>query len=54
MTGTGAAESAELRIVVLIDDPRRTLAIVPGCRLDSLRPDGDTYFFEDGDELVGL
>lgn len=42
------------RIVVLTNDPRRKVVIVPGCHLDSLRQEANAYFFEDGNALVGM
>lgn len=42
------------RIVVLTDDPRRHVEILPGCHLDSLGQNEHAYFFEDGNELVGM
>lgn len=42
------------RILVLTDDPRRSVVIVPGCHIDSMRQEGDAYFFEDGNALVGM
>ncbi|MEO3758848.1 hypothetical protein ABGB19_11255 [Mycobacterium sp. B14F4] len=42
------------KIVVLTGDPHRKVVIVPGCHLDSLRQEGNSYFFEDGNELVGM
>lgn len=42
------------RILVLTDDPRRSVVIVPGCHIDSMRQEGDAYFFEDGNALVGI
>lgn len=42
------------RIVILTGDPRRRVEIVPGCHLDSMRHEEDAYFFEDGNELVGM
>ncbi len=42
------------RIVVLTDDPRRSVVIVPGCHIDSMRDKENAYFFEDGNELVGM
>lgn len=42
------------RIVVLTGDPRRNVVIMPGCHFDSLRGEANTYFFEDGNELVGM
>lgn len=51
---SSTAEAHGARIVVLTDDPGRSVVIVPGCHLDSLKQDQDAYFFEDGDELVGM
>jgi hypothetical protein len=48
------AEDRPTRIVILTADPHRKVVIVPGCHLDSLRQDGNAYFFEDGNELVGM
>ena len=42
------------KIVVLTDDPHRNVVIVPGCHLDSMRGQDNVYFFEDGNELVGM
>jgi hypothetical protein len=42
------------RIVVLTGDPHRNVVIVPGCHLDSIPQQENTYFFEDGNELVGM
>lgn len=42
------------RILVLTDDPHRRVVIVPGCHLDSLRQEDNTYFFQDGNALVGM
>jgi hypothetical protein len=42
------------RIVVLTDDPRRSVVIVPGCHIDSMPHKENAYFFEDGNELVGM
>ncbi len=42
------------RIVVLTDDPHRKVEILPGAHLDSLPQQQNTYFFEDGNELVGM
>jgi hypothetical protein len=47
-------EERGARIVVLTDDPHRNVVIVPGCHIDSLRQEGNAYFFEDGNELVGM
>ena len=47
-------EERGARIVVLTDDPRRSVVIVPGCHLDSMRQEQNVYFFEDGNELVGM
>ena len=35
-------------------DPRRKVVIVPGCHIDSMRQEENAYFFEDGDELIGM
>ena len=51
---TKTREERGARIVVLTGDPRRKVVIVPGCRLDSMRQEENTYFFEDGNELVGM
>lgn len=51
---TVPAEDRPTRIVILTADPHRKVVIVPGCHLDSLRQDGNAYFFEDGNELVGM
>lgn len=42
------------RIVVLTGDPGRRVEILPGCHLDSLGRKENAYFFEDGNELVGM
>ena len=47
-------EERGARIVVLTDDPRRRVEILPGCHLDSLGQMKNAYFFEDGNELVGM
>ena len=47
-------EERGARIVVLTDDPHRNVVIVPGCHLDSMRQQENVYFFEDGNELVGM
>ena len=47
-------EERGARIVVLTDDPRRSVVIVPGCHIDSMRHKENAYFFEDGNELVGM
>ncbi len=47
-------EESGARIVILTDDPRKKVVIVPGCHLDSMRQEGNAYFFEDGNELVGM
>jgi hypothetical protein len=47
-------EERGARILVLTDDPRRSVVIVPGCHLDSMRQEENAYFFEDGNELVGM
>ena len=47
-------EERGARIVVLTDDPRRKVVIVPGCHLDSMRQEANAYFFEDGNALVGM
>ena len=39
--------------MVLTDDPRRNVVIVPGCHVDSMRQEENVYFFEDGNALVG-
>ena len=48
------AEEHGARIVVLTDDPHRNVVIVPGCHVDSMRQEDNAYFFEDGNELVGM
>lgn len=57
-TAKNAAANTEeergARIVVLTDDPRRSVVIVPGCHIDSMRHKENAYFFEDGNELVGM
>ena len=47
-------EDRDARIVVLTGDPRRSVVIVPGCHLDSMRQEKNVYFFEDGNTLVGM
>lgn len=47
-------EQRGARIVVLTDDPRRNVVIVPGCHLDSMPQQRNVYFFEDGNALVGM
>ena len=47
-------EERGARIVVLTDDPRRSVVIVPGCHIDSMQQKEDAYFFEDGNALVGM
>ena len=47
-------EERGARIVVLTDDPRRSVVIVPGCHIDSIRHKENAYFFEDGNQLVGM
>ena len=47
-------EQRGARIVVLTDDPRRSVVIVPGCHIDSMRHKENAYFFEDGNALVGM
>ena len=47
-------EEGGARIVVLTDDPCRSVVIVPGCHIDSMRHKENAYFFEDGNELVGM
>jgi hypothetical protein len=47
-------EERGARIVVLTDDPRRSVVIVPGCHIDSMRHKENAYFFEDGNALVGM
>lgn len=49
-----AEEARGARIVVLTGDPRRSVVIIPGCHLDSIRQEENAYFFEDGNELVGM
>ena len=49
-----AEEERGARIVVLTDDPRRSVVIVPGCHIDSMQHKENAYFFEDGNELVGM
>ncbi len=49
-----AGEEHGAKIVVLTDDPHRRVVIVPGCHLDSMRQEGNAYFFEDGNALVGM
>lgn len=52
MTTSEAEHGA--RIVVLTDDPHRSVVIVPGCHIDSMEHKENAYFFEDGNELVGM
>ena len=47
-------EEGGARIVVLTGDPRRSVVIVPGCHIDSMRHKENAYFFEDGNGLVGM
>lgn len=47
-------EERGARIVVLTEDPQRSVVIVPGCHLDSMRQEENVYFFEDGNELIGM
>jgi hypothetical protein len=47
-------EDRGARIVVLTGDPGRRVEILPGCHLDSLGRKENAYFFEDGNELVGM
>ncbi|KRE29884.1 hypothetical protein ASG82_25490 [Mycobacterium sp. Soil538] len=42
------------RILVVTDDPHRSVIIVPGCHIDSMRDRENAYFFEDGNQLVGM
>jgi hypothetical protein len=49
-----AEEERGARIVVLTGDPRRSVVIVPGCHLNSMRHEQNAYFFEDGNELIGM
>ncbi len=42
------------RILVLTGDPHRRVVIVPCCHIDSLRQEDNAYFFQDGNELVGM
>lgn len=49
-----AKEEHGAKIVVLTDDPHRNVVIVPGCHVDSMRQEKNAYFFEDGNELVGM
>jgi hypothetical protein len=53
-TVANTEEERGARIVVLTDDPRRSVVIVPGCHIDSMRQKEDAYFFEDGNALVGM
>ena len=52
--GHDARDELGAKIVILTDDPHRNVVIVPGCHLDSLPDQDNAYFFEDGDELVGM
>ncbi len=47
-------EKRGARIEVLSCDPRRKVVIVPGCHIDSMRQEGNAYFFQAGDELIGM
>ena len=47
-------EEGGARIVVLTDDPRRSVVIVPGCHIDSMRHKENAYFFEDGNPVSEL
>lgn len=47
-------EDRGAKIVILTDDPRRSVVIVPGCHIDSMQHRENAYFFEDGNELVGM
>ncbi|MCV7369551.1 hypothetical protein CRI77_09045 [Mycolicibacterium duvalii] len=47
-------EEPGARIVVLTADPDRRVEILPGCHLDSLGRTENAYFFEDGNELIGM
>jgi steroid delta-isomerase len=49
-----AEEQGGAKIVVLTADPHKKAVIVPGCHLDSMRHEDNVFFFEDGDELVGM
>jgi hypothetical protein len=52
-----AAANEEIRgarIEVLTCDPRRKVVIMPGCHIDSMRRDENAYFFQAGDELIGM
>jgi hypothetical protein len=42
------------RIVVLTGDPTKRVEIFPGCRIDSLCQEKNSYFLEDGNALVGM
>lgn len=53
-TAATIEEECGAKIVVLTDDPRRRVVIVPGCHLDSLRQEKNVYFFEDGNALIGM
>lgn len=48
------AQKRGARILVLTDDPRRSVLIVPGCHLDSMRREKNAYYFQDGNALVGM
>ncbi|MBX7435503.1 hypothetical protein JDV09_25915 [Mycobacterium sp. Y57] len=48
------ADKSRARIEVLTCDPHRKVVIVPGCHLDSMRDEENTYFFQAGDTLVGM
>lgn len=47
-------EKPGARIEVLTCDPNRKVVIVPGCHLDSMRHRENAYFFQAGDELIGM
>lgn len=47
-------EKRGARIEVLTCDPGRKVVIVPGCHIDSMRQDENAYFFQAGDELIGM
>lgn len=50
----GTAEKPGARIEVRTCDPDRKVVIVPGCHIDSMRHRENAYFFQAGDELIGM
>ncbi len=47
-------EKRGARIEVLTCDPGRKVVIVLGCHIDSMRHRENAYFFQAGDELIGM